>query len=89
VGDWRRFRKCGGCGYDIASGEGERGCSWGECAYLPAELDVFCPNCRFNFLTRQGNSLCGRPGSCEHAEEARSNVVNLLEWLELQIPAPA
>jgi hypothetical protein len=84
VGDWRDFRLCQGCGYDIASGEGERGCAWGECAYLPAQLDVFCPNCRFNFLSREGNSQCGRPGACENAVEPRSNVANLREWIELR-----
>ena len=82
MGDWRGFRLCPGCGYDIATGEGERACSWGDCSYLPAQLDVFCPNCRFNFLTREGNAQCGRPGVCEHAAESRSNVANVREWLE-------
>ena len=84
MGDWRAFQQCQGCGFDIATGEGERGCSWGECAYLPEQLDVFCPNCRYNFLTREGNSQCGRPGACDNAAESRSNVANLLEWLELR-----
>jgi hypothetical protein len=84
VGDWRDFRPCQGCGFNIATGEGERGCAWGECAYLPAQLDVFCPNCRYNFLTREGNSQCGHPGACENAVEPRSNVANLREWLELR-----
>ncbi len=26
---WEGFRKCPGCGYDFATGEGERSCSWG------------------------------------------------------------
>jgi hypothetical protein len=43
---------------------------------------VFCPNCRFNFLTWEGNSQCGRPRVCEHAAESRSNVPNLRAWLE-------
>ena len=48
MGNWMQFEKCGGCGWDIGTGEGERSCSWGECAYLPAELDVYCERCRFN-----------------------------------------
>lgn len=61
MGGWRAFRQCLGCGYDIATGDGESGCSWGECAYLPEELDVFCPNCRFNFLTREGTRGAAGP----------------------------
>jgi hypothetical protein len=51
VANWEGFAKCPGCGYDLATGEGERSCAWGDCPYLPEELDVFCPNCRFNFMT--------------------------------------
>ena len=81
MGAWERFRQCPGCGFDPATGDGERGCSWGDCPYLPSELDVLCPNCRFNFFTMEGNSQCGRPGVCEHSEEQRSNVENLRTWL--------
>ena len=38
---WEGFRKCPGCGYDFATGEGERSCSWGECPYVPEAIDVF------------------------------------------------
>ncbi len=79
---WLSFRPCPGCTFDIATGEGSRGCSWGDCPYLPSELDVFCPHCRFNFFTMRGNSLCGRPGVCERSVEARANVPNLRRWLE-------
>jgi hypothetical protein len=44
-----QFEKCAGCGWDIGTGEGERSCSWGECSYLPEELDVYCEQCRFNY----------------------------------------
>jgi len=83
---WERFVKCPGCGYDLATGEGERSCSWGECPYLPQELDVFCPNCRFNFMTGEGNALCGHPQTCEYAIEARSHVANLQAWVAAQPP---
>jgi hypothetical protein len=82
MGDWRGFERCPGCGFDIATGDGERSCSWGDCPYLPEELDVFCPTCRFNFFTMQGNPRCGRPGACEDSAEQRANVANVRIWAE-------
>jgi len=79
---WEAFVQCPGCGYDLVTGEGQRGCSWGDCPYLPLELDVFCPNCRFNFLTLVGNTQCGHPRTCELGAEARSHVENLRSWLD-------
>jgi hypothetical protein len=58
---WEGFSQCPGCGYDFATGEGERSCAWGDCPYLPEELDVFCPQCRLNFLTMEGNPALRRP----------------------------
>ena len=84
---WEGFRLCPGCSYDLATGDGERSCSWGECSYLPEELDVFCPNCRFNFFTMQGNPQCGRPGACDHSAEARCHVANVRTWLEVNTEA--
>ncbi|HSD49607.1 MAG TPA: hypothetical protein VLE71_07240 [Actinomycetota bacterium] len=88
MGAWQEFRQCPGCGFDLATGDGERGCSWGECPYLPEDLDVYCPNCRFNFLTMEGNSQCGRPGVCEHAAESRAHVPNLRAWLTSSAGGP-
>jgi len=51
---------------------------------VPEELDVFCPNCRFNLFTMEGNSQCGRPGVCEHSAEPRSHVANLRAWLGIE-----
>ena len=42
-----------GCGYDIFTGDGGRGCAWGDYPYLPEELNVFCDG--FNFFTMEGN----------------------------------
>src|SRR6185369_7264661 len=64
---WRTFRTCPGCSYNFATGDGEHSCSYGECAYLPEELDVFCESCRFNYLTMEGNPKCEDPMTCEHA----------------------
>jgi len=79
---WEQFHKCPHCGYDIATGEGERGCAWGDCPYLPAELDVFCEACRFNFYTMEGNPSCENPLECEHAAEPLSHVENYRRWAE-------
>ncbi len=84
---WQEFRKCPGCGYDIATGEGERSCSWGECAYLPAELDVFCEGCRFNYFTMEGNPGCEDPLTCEHASAPLAAVANYRRWLGTNGPA--
>ena len=77
---WEAFRQCPGCGFDFASGEGERSCSWGECPYLPEELNVFCDQCRFNFFTTEGNPPCDDPLTCAHAADPRSHVENLRTW---------
>lgn len=77
---WEAFRKCPGCGFDFGSGEGERSCSWGDCPYLPEELNVFCDRCRFNFFTMEGNPPCEDPLTCLDAAEPRSHVENLRVW---------
>jgi hypothetical protein len=81
---WEGFQKCPGCGYDIRTGEGERSCAWGECPYLPEELDVFCPNCRFNLFTMEGNPPCDDPMACPHSVEALSHVENVRRWATIQ-----
>jgi len=78
---WEGFRRCPGCGYDFTTGEGTRGCRWGDCPYLPFELDVFCPYCRFNFFTMEGNPPCEDPLTCEHGTEPRSHVEDVRRWL--------
>jgi hypothetical protein len=77
---WEGFRQCPGCGFDFASGDGERSCSWGDCPYLPEELNVFCDQCRFNLFTMEGNPSCEDPLTCVHATEPRSHVENLRIW---------
>ena len=82
MGAWRTFRTCAGCSYDFATGEGEHACSYGDCPYLPVELDVFCDNCRFNYFTGEGNPSCADPMTCEHAAEPLSHVENYRVWAE-------
>jgi hypothetical protein len=81
---WQEFAKCPGCGLDLVTGEGERSCAWGECPYVPPELDVFCPDCRFNLATMEGNPPCDDPLTCEHAAEPLSHVENVRRWAETQ-----
>jgi hypothetical protein len=77
---WERFTKCQGCSYNFATGEGERSCSLGECAYMPEELNVFCDGCRFNFFTMEGNSPCEEPLTCRHSAEPLAHVENMRRW---------
>jgi hypothetical protein len=77
---WEGFQQCPGCGYDIFTGEGVRGCAWGDCPYLPDELNFLCDYCRFNFFTMEGNPPCDDPEHCEHGIEARRNVTRIREW---------
>ena len=77
---WEGFTQCPGCGYDLQTGDGRRSCSYGDCPYLPEELDVFCPDCRFNFFTMEGNPPCDDPLSCEHGAQERAHVENVRAW---------
>ena len=56
MGNWMQFEKCAGCGWDIGTGEGERSCSWGECAYLPDDLDVYLRAVPVQLLQPRGQS---------------------------------
>lgn len=83
---WLEFQACPGCGYDLATGEGDKSCHQYDCPYLPSELDVFCPQCRFDFVTMEGNPPCDDPMTCEHGAEARANVANVEAWRRARIP---
>jgi hypothetical protein len=80
MANWQEFRQCPGCGYDLGTGEGDRSCSWGDCPYVPEELNVFCDQCRFDFHTMEGNPPCEDPAVCEHGAPARSHVENYRRW---------
>jgi hypothetical protein len=89
MGRWEGFQQCPGCGLDLATGEGTPGCAWGECAYLPEELDTWCPYCRFNFFTMEGNPSCEDPLVCDHAAEPLSHVENMRSWRGVHASATA
>ena len=77
---WKDFRTCPGCGFDLASGEGERSCHYFDCPYMPEELNVFCDVCRFDFFTMEGNPSCADPATCDYGAVARSHVENVRRW---------
>ena len=54
--------------------------SWGECAYLPEELDVYCEQCRFNYFSLEGNPPCDDPLTCKHAAVPLAHVENYRRW---------
>ena len=79
------FQQCPLCALDLATGEGERGCHYYECPYLPEELDVSCPTCRYNFVTDDGNPDCSDPPDCDFARvTAPERVRTLQSWLALR-----
>ncbi len=79
---WEGFQQCPGCGLDLLTGDGRRACSYGDCPYLPEDLDVYCAYCRFNYFSMEGNPPCEDPMTCEHGVEPRSHIENLHRWLE-------
>lgn len=82
------FRQCPGCGYDFLTGEGEKGCHYYGCPYLPEALDARCPTCLYNFVAEDGNPECSYPPSCDFARDvAPQRVANVREWTAAQLAA--
>jgi len=77
---WLNFIECANCNYDIATGEGERSCNYGDCAYLPEELKVVCDSCQFNWYTMEGDKRCEGGTVCEEGKAALANVENVKVW---------
>jgi hypothetical protein len=85
-----RYRPCGSCTYNVATGEGTRDCQYGDCPALPFDLDPHCPTCRHNFYTGEGGYGCGDRPTCDFArDEAPHHVALLRRWLDAQTPAGA
>lgn len=80
MANWMEFRQCPGCGYDFATGEGEKGCSYYECPYVPEELRAFCSTCMYDFVTGEGNPPCADPETCEQGADARGKIANVRRW---------
>jgi hypothetical protein len=80
----RAFQTCELCSYDFRTDEGERGCHYYECPYLPEELDIWCPTCRYNFMVGDGNPGCSDPPACAFARTVAPGRVRALEeWLTI------
>lgn len=77
------FKQCPFCEHDIATGEGERGCHYYDCPYMPEALDTRCPTCLYNFATDDLVPACGDPPTCEFAlNVAPQRLEALAYWLE-------
>lgn len=80
------FEPCHDCGYDLVTDEGERGCHYYTCPYLPEQLDVHCPRCNYNFLTDETEPACGTTASCDFAQdEAPERVQNVRAWVARRV----
>jgi len=78
------FVQCEDCSYDLETGEGQRSCHWGDCPYLPEELTLVCPTCRFNFGNMDGSPECGQTPRCEFATQVVPRRLALFkEWQSL------
>ncbi|MFQ5949001.1 MAG: hypothetical protein ACE5KX_09095 [Acidimicrobiia bacterium] len=75
----RRFRKCPGCTYDWATGEGVRGCNYYDCPYLPAEMQVTCDWCGYNFFLQDGQVRCDH-STCVRALTLHKNAATYHRW---------
>ena len=81
------FHTCPFCTFDLETGEGERNCHYGECPYLPEQMNTRCPTCNYDFLTDDLVPECGDPPTCHFARtEAPLRVQALRYWLEHQAP---
>ena len=80
----KHFQQCPQCRWNFLTDEGQRGCSWGDCPFLPEDLNIFCDSCRFNFFTMEGNPPCGDPENCPHGTEPRARVEAIRRQMETE-----
>lgn len=81
------YTQCPTCTYDVATDQGSRNCSYGECPYLPEALDVTCAVCNYNFVARDTVPACGEPPRCDFARETVGPRMKVLrEWLAARSP---
>lgn len=79
----RMFRpRCPGCTPKKVASEGSRPCSFYDCPGLPAELQVTCNLCMFDFASEDGQPKCDHR-TCETALRLQKNVATYREWVRL------
>jgi hypothetical protein len=79
----REFRpRCPGCTPVAVVSEGARPCSFYDCPGLPAELQVTCNMCMFDFAAEDGQPKCDH-ATCETALRLKKNVATYRQWVRL------
>ena len=79
----RRFRPtCPGCSATAALKDPARPCSSYDCPGLPADLQVTCAECMYDFAFEDGQVKCDH-ATCEEALRLESNVPTFRAWLDL------
>lgn len=79
----RGFRpRCPGCTPDTVTVEGARPCSFYDCPGLPAELQVTCNTCMYDFAAQDGQVKCDH-ATCDAALRLKSNVETYRTWVRM------
>ncbi len=79
----RAFRpRCPGCTPEKIAVPGARPCSFYDCPGLPAELEVTCDLCMYDFARDDGQLKCDH-ATCPTAVRLRANVPVYRAWLEM------
>jgi len=74
--------KCPGCTPAKVTEPGAHPCSFYDCSGLPAELEVTCNLCMYDFAVDDGQVKCDHE-VCETAMRLRNNVVTYRRWHRL------
>lgn len=77
----RDFRpRCPGCTPAKVADPGARPCSFYDCPGLPAELEVTCDKCIFDFVAGDGQVKCDH-STCPTALRLKANVETYKTWV--------
>lgn len=78
----KAFRpKCPGCTPKVVTDADAKPCSSYDCPGLPAELQVTCNSCMYDFAAGDGQIKCDH-ATCEDALRLKGNVETYRRWLE-------
>ena len=78
----RAFRpQCPGCTPASVSAAGARPCSHYDCPGLPAQLQVTCNKCMYDFAAQDGQHMCDH-STCEDALRLKGNVDTYRTWVQ-------